>query len=226
MLDSPVERRRLSDIAYERLRNAIVTGELPAGEKVRDAQLSARLGLSRTPVREALARLVDSGLVEAKPGVHTRVSSLSRHDVENTLSVLQALDQLAVRTAVPRLTPADIDAMQAAQADFAKASRSDDVVAALAADDEFHGVVIRAADNPVLARLIDQIHPMVHRVLYRKFSSIMGGQDTIEHHDRLVDLCAAGDADQAAIVSADHWRHLGGLIGELFDAEELTDAAP
>lgn len=224
MLDSPVERRRLSDIAYERLRNAIVTGELPPGEKVRDAQLSARLGLSRTPVREALARLVDSGLVEAKPGVHTRVSSLSRQDVENTLSVLQALDQLAVQTAVPRLTPADIDAMRAAQEDFAEASRREDVVAALAADDEFHGVVIRAADNPVLARLIDQIHPMVHRVLYRKFSSIMGGQDTIGHHEHLVALCAAGDADEAAIVSADHWRHLGGLIGELFDAEEFTDA--
>ena len=81
MLDEPVERRRLSDITYERLRQAIVTGELPPGEKVRDAELSARLGLSRTPVREALARLVDSGLVEAKPGVHTRISSLNRRDV-------------------------------------------------------------------------------------------------------------------------------------------------
>jgi DNA-binding GntR family transcriptional regulator len=167
---------------------------------------------------------VDAGLVEAKPGVHTRISSLNRRDVEHTLSVLQMLDQLAVRTAVPRLTPADIGAMRAAHKKFAAASRREDVVAALAADDEFHGVVIRAADNPVLARLIDQIHPMVHRVLYRKFSSTMGGQETIGHHDRLVALCAAGDADQAAIVSAGHWRHLGGLIGDLFDANEFADA--
>lgn len=222
MLDEPVERRRLSDVAFERLRHAIVTGELGPGEKVRDVDLSARLSLSRTPVREALVRLVDAGLVEAKPGVHTRVADLTRADVENTLSVLQQLDLLAVRTAVPRLTPADVEEMRQAQERFARAAAADDAMAALDADDQFHGVVVRAAGNPVLARLIDQIHPMVHRVLYRKFSTLLGGQDTVEHHARLVDLCASGDAEQAARVSADHWRHLGGLIGELFDAREFS----
>src|ERR1044072_5210686 len=75
-LDSPVSRRLLSDEVFQRLRDSIVLGELVPGEKVKDSELAERLGLSRTPVREALARLVDIGLVEAKPGVYTRITTL------------------------------------------------------------------------------------------------------------------------------------------------------
>src|SRR5262245_41286372 len=96
LMEGPVDRPRMSDVAFARLRRAIVTGKLPPGTKLKDVELAAQLGLSRTPVREALARLADAGLVEAKPGVHTRVTTLNRHDVEATLSVLEALDRLAV----------------------------------------------------------------------------------------------------------------------------------
>jgi len=223
LLDSPVERQRFSDVAYDRLRDAMITGELAPGEKLKDGQLAARLGLSRTPVREALARLTDAGLVESKPGVHTRVTTLNQHDVETTLAVLQVLDELAVRTAVPRLGRQDLSLMRQAQRDFEKAVKREDVGAALKADDKFHGVVLAAANNPVLTRLIDLIHPQVHRIIYRKFSTLLGGRDTVEHHARLLELCEAGDSDLAARLSADHWRHLGGLIGNLFESDALSD---
>ena len=108
----PVERARMSDIALERIREAIVTGELAPGSKIKDSELAEYLGLSRTPVREALARLVDTGLVEAKPGAYTRITTLDRGDVEATLAVIEALDQLAVVTAVPNLTDEMIGAMR------------------------------------------------------------------------------------------------------------------
>jgi DNA-binding GntR family transcriptional regulator len=221
LLDSPVERPRFSDIAYRRLRDAIITGELAPGEKLRDGDLATRLGLSRTPVREALSRLTDAGLVEAKPGVHTRVTTLNRHDVETTLSVLQVLDELAVRTAVPLMTKDDLDQMRAANQEFERGVQALDVDAALTADDHFHGVVFAAARNPVLTRVVELIHPQVHRIVHRKFSTLLGGRDTIDHHALLIKLCEAGDAEKAAQVSADHWRHLGGLIGELFDTDAL-----
>jgi DNA-binding GntR family transcriptional regulator len=222
MLDEPVERQRLSDIAYDRLRTAIITGELQPGERVRDADLSARIGISRTPVREALVRLTDAGLIEAKPNAHTRVSDLSREDVEHTLAVLQAMDQLAVQTGVPRLTATDLVAMRTAHEAFSEAVDREDPVAALAADDLFHGTLMAAAANPVLIRLVDQIHPTVHRVLHRKFSTLLGGRNTVEHHAHLLELCSEGDAEQAATLSAEHWRHLGGLIGDLFERSELV----
>ncbi|WP_308821625.1 GntR family transcriptional regulator [Rhodococcus opacus] len=220
----PVERTRMSDIAFDRIREAIVTGELAPGSKVKDSELAEHLGLSRTPVREALARLVDTGLVEAKPAAYTRITTLDRADVDTTLAVIEALDQLAVTSAVPHLTDEMIEAMRSANKDFAKAVKKDDITAALTADDRLHGVIIDAAGNPLLKRLIHQVHPQIHRIYYRKFSSLLGRQDSIDHHNKLIELCAAHDAEEAARLSAQHRRYLGGLIGELFDADEFTVA--
>lgn len=221
---TPVARRLLSDEVFQRLRDSIVRGELTPGEKVKDSELAERLGLSRTPVREALARLTDIGLVEPKPGVYTRITTLNRRDVAKTLAVLRSLDQLAVETAVPLMKPADLDRLRQANRDFERAVTADDVDAALEADDRFHAVPVTVADNPVLSRILDQLHPQIHRILHRKFSGLLGGRNTIEHHDRLIELCATGDAAAAARLSADHWSELGGHINQLFDADrELAD---
>jgi DNA-binding GntR family transcriptional regulator len=222
-LDSPVSRRLLSEEVFHRLRDSIVRGELVPGEKVKDGELAERLGLSRTPVREALARLTEIGLVEAKPGVYTRVTTLNRRDVEKTLAVLRSLDQLAVETAVPVMTERDLLLMREANRDFERAVADNDTTAALAADDRFHAVPLAAADNPVLSRIVEQLHPQIHRILYRKFSTLLGGRNTIEHHDRLVDVCAGGAARAAGELSGAHWSELGGHINRLFDTNQLTE---
>jgi DNA-binding GntR family transcriptional regulator len=222
-LDSPVSRRLLSDEVFHRLRDSIVRGELAPGDKVKDSELAERLGLSRTPVREALARLVDTGLVEAKPGVYTRITTLDRGDVEKTLAVLRSLDQLAVETAVPLMTEPDLERMRAANRDFERAVAANDTSAALEADDRFHAVAIAVADNPVLSRMIEQLHPQIHRILHRKFSTLLGGRNTIEHHDQLIAVCATGDGRAAADLSGQHWSELGGHINQLFDTNQLTD---
>ncbi|MFF7650592.1 GntR family transcriptional regulator [Streptomyces sp. NPDC007983] len=225
-LDSPVSRRLLSDEVFHRLRDSIVRGELPPGEKVKDSELAERLGLSRTPVREALARLADIGLVEAKPGVYTRITTLNRRDAEKTLVVLRALDQLAMETAVPVMTEQDLRQMREANRDFERAVADNDIAAALAADDRFHAVPIAAADNPVLSRIVEQVHPQIHRILHRKFSTLLGGgRNTIEHHDQLVDVCATGDPRAAAELSGRHWSELGGHINQLFDTNQFAEAA-
>ena len=221
-LDSPVSRRLLSEEVFHRLRDSIVRGELAPGERVRDAELAERLGLSRTPVREALARLVESGLVEAKPGVYTRITTLNRNDVGHALAVLRSLDHLAVQTGVPRLTKRDLEKMRRANRDFARAVAAEDPDAALAADDRFHAVVLTAAANPVLSRVVEQLHPQIHRILYRKFATLFGGRNTVEHHERLLALCARGDAQAAADLSARHWAELGGHISRLFESNELS----
>ena len=220
---STVDRPKMSEAAYERLRDAIVRGDLVPGEKIKDAELAEMLGLSRTPVREALTRLVESGLVESKPGVYTRVSTLNQHDIAATLAVLKALDSLAVETAVPRLTERDYRTMRQANRSFAAAVDRQDVSKALAADDAFHHVIIEAAGNPVIARVVEQLHPQLHRILYRKFSGLLGGKETIKHHEELILTCEQGDAQAAAALSGEHWSHLGDLISGLFESNELSD---
>ena len=208
--------------AYDILREAIVSGELEPGEPIKDTELAARLGLSRTPVREALARLADAGMVESKPGVYTRVAAFKRDEVVATLDVLKVLHGVAVRNGVPRLTDDHLRAMRRHNDGFVKAVERLDVSAALVADDEFHSVLIEASANPVLARLLGQLHPIIDRILYRKFSTLLGGRDTIDHHAELIELCEDGDAETAAVRSAAHWARLGELIEKLFAANDFS----
>src|SRR5574340_1117707 len=99
-LDSPSLRERV----YRALRDALVAGELAPGERLRDQELAARLGVSRTPVREALQRLEDEGLVETAPRALTRVTPLAAVAAREAFPVVAALHALAARHGAPRLT--------------------------------------------------------------------------------------------------------------------------
>lgn len=206
----------MSDVAFDRLKDAIIRGDIAPNEKVRDADLAVMLGLSRTPVREALNRLVEIGLAESKPGSYTKVTPLTQQSVSMTLAVLQPLDRLAVKTAVPNLTSDDFAEIRGVNQKLASAIESHELDAALEADYEFHRILREAAGNPVLTRVISQLDPHIQRILHRKFSTILGSRNTIHHHDTLITLCEAGDADGAAELSAAQWSLLGGQINDLF----------
>src|SRR3954454_5444218 len=147
----PVGRVLLRDQALQLIRDAIVSGELAPGAVVKDADLAARLGLSVAPVRAALARLADEGLVEAKPQSHTRVTPLVVRQVRDAAAVVRAMHELAGREAAGRTTDDDVTAMRAANERFAAAVTTGDVDAAIAADDDLHGVLLRRAGNAALA---------------------------------------------------------------------------
>ncbi|MFC7574671.1 GntR family transcriptional regulator [Klenkia terrae] len=149
----------LRDQALVRLREAIVTGELPPGGVVKDAELAGRLGLSVAPVRTALARLADEGLVESKPQSHTRVTAVVPAVVHDAAVVVRAMHELAVATAVPAVTADDVAAMRAANQRFADAVRAGDVDAALDADDELHDVLVDRCGNGAVRATVDRFTP-------------------------------------------------------------------
>ncbi|MDT0440808.1 GntR family transcriptional regulator, partial [Streptomyces doudnae] len=105
-----VSRSLLREEAYRAIRDAIVDGTLAPGERLQDVALVAWLGVSRTPVREALARLEQAGLVRTTPGRHTLVSPLDVRAARDAQSVTAALHELVVRQAVPHLSTAELDA--------------------------------------------------------------------------------------------------------------------
>ena len=209
----PVPRTLLRDTAYAAIRDAIVRGELPPGEPVRDADLAERLGLSRAPVRDALARLADEGLVETKPQSYTRVTRLEPRAVRETAVVVRAMHELAARAAVPLLTPEDIAAMRAANARFENATRSGAVGEALQADNELHDVLVRACGNRAVAATIARYTPLIRRLEWRQFAEASALEST-ELHERLIDACAGSDADEAARVTARIWHALEELADE------------
>lgn len=205
----------LRDQAYEVLRAAIVNGELRPGQVVRDAELANAVGLSRTPVREALARLADEGLVESKPNSYTRVTPLERRDCAEAFVILRALHTLAVQLAVPRMTPADIARMRAANAEFAAALDRGDVEAALTADDAVHAVYVEAAENRTLTVTLERLAPRIRRLERLRFASLPG-RDSVRVHEEIADACAAGDVARAAGLVHDNWGALERLIETAF----------
>ena len=210
---TPESRSRslLRDDVYARLRDAIVDGTLEPGEQLRDGEVAAWLGVSRTPVREALLRLQQAGLVVARPGRSTSVATLDARTIRDAQAVVASMHALAVRQAVPQLTQQDLDRMRAANERFAGALRRGDVDAALAADDEFHAVPVASAANEALRSVLEQFTPALRRLERLRFSSLTG-RGSVSLHERLVERCAAGDVTGAAAVSFETWQTLEPLL--------------
>ena len=208
---APIRTSLLRDTVHDRLRDAIVDGTLAPGEVVRDTELAAWLGVSRTPVREALLRLGETGLVRAAPGRSTVVAEIDLDEVREAHAVVVAMHRLAVAEAVARITDADLDWMRAANERFATAIEERDTGAALAADDDFHAVAVEVSGNRAVATVLAQLSPVVRRLERRRFAS-GAGSESVALHDRLVEACASGDADAAADVAFRTWQNLADLI--------------
>jgi DNA-binding GntR family transcriptional regulator len=208
---SPPARVLLRDDVFARLRAAIVDGTLAPGEQLRDHDLAGWLGVSRTPVREALLRLQQGGLVVAAPNRSTVVSPLDVRATRDAHAVVAAMHGLAVREAVTQLTADDLDRMRAANDRFAAALRAGDVEAALEADDALHGIPVAAAANEAVQAVLDQFTPLLRRVERLRFSSA-SGRGSVDLHARLIDRCQQGDAEGAVAVSFETWQTLEPLL--------------
>ncbi|TPG19584.1 GntR family transcriptional regulator [Pedococcus bigeumensis] len=204
-------RALLRDDVYCRVRDAIVDGTLAPGEQLRDQELAAWLGVSRTPVREALLRLQQAGLVAALPGRSTTVSSMDTRAARGAQAVVASMHELAVREAVGQLTADDLARMRDANDRFEAALKAGDADAALDADDELHGIPVAAAGNAALAAVLDQFTPVLRRVERLRFGSL-SGRGSVALHARLIDLCEAEERDAAAEVSHETWQTLAPLL--------------
>jgi DNA-binding GntR family transcriptional regulator len=210
---APIGRVLLRDQATERIRDAIVAGELAPGAVVKDAELAARLGLSVAPVRAALARLADEGLVEAKPQSHTRVTPLVVRQVRDAAVVVRAMHELAAREAAGRVTDDDVAAMRAANRRFAAAVAAGDVDAALGADDDLHGVLLARCGNAAVTATVERFTPTIRRLERHRFGAA-DAHPSIDLHDRLIAACADADVEAAVATTTEIWT---ALLSELED---------
>ncbi|WUL52709.1 GntR family transcriptional regulator [Amycolatopsis sp. NBC_00348] len=210
MLDvslSKVSRPLLRDEAYDRIRHAIVDGSLPPGAALRDADLADQLGLSKAPIRQALLRLADDGLVDSKPQSYTRVSEVMSPDVLDAREIVRLLHEFAVRQAVAKVGRDDVAAMRAANDRFAAAIEAGDVAAAVKADDELHDVPVRLAGNAAVSATLDRYTPLLRRLEHARFSSALAW-NSMERHTRLIDALEKRDTDTAVSVIATIWTDL------------------
>lgn len=201
----------LRDVAYRRLRAAILSGDLAPGDSLRIDELARQLALSRTPVREALARLRDEGLVETRPRSGTRVSPLRLDEAREALDVIGAMHELAVRRAVARLQEQHLEQLAQAARRFEEAVKTGDQERAIVTDDEFHGVFVTVADNGPLRETIVRFMPLLRRAEALRFGTLPGRR-SFGAHNRILAAARRGDTEAAAEATRANWASLANQI--------------
>lgn len=200
-------RTLLRDDVHRRIRDAIVRGELQPGEKLRDGELGEWLGVSRTPIREALLKLSEAGLVTAKPGRETIVSPEDPVVLDHARTLAAELHALSARLAAPHAA-ADDAAVSRLRSANERLRTATDPEAAITADTDVHDVVVGLSGNPLLPGQLDTLVPVLLRAEYLHFDAETVATSA-RQHDAIIDALVAGDTDRAASLSRDNWLSLG-----------------
>jgi DNA-binding GntR family transcriptional regulator len=208
----PVSVPLLREEVCAKLRDAILSGTLAPGRSLDIDQLAGQLELSRTPVREALARLRDEGLVEVKPRSGTRVAPLRLDDARQALAVITTMHELAVRIATPRLEPRHLNSLETAAERFATAVERSDGESAIAADDDFHGVFVDVAGNRPLRATVARYMPLLRRAERLRFGTLPGRR-SVAAHRQILTAAKRGDVDAAVEATRANWGSLANQMG-------------
>ena len=192
-----IDRRSARSAVYDQVRTWIEDGVLQPGETLKDADIAELLGVSRTPVREALQMLEQIGVVEMQPGKLTRVTPIALEDVAQLYVPLAALHAVAAELGTPRAGKREIAEMRKHNAALLAAVDAGDHVRARDADRDFHAVLLRLADNQYLMTAIEPllIHGRRLEALY--FREVGPAHASHADHERIVAAVESGDASAA-----------------------------
>lgn len=203
--DSPTPQRSLlRDDVYRSIRDAIVRGQLAPGEQLRDQELGAWLQVSRTPVREALQRLAQAGLVVAEPGRMTRVAPEDPALILAARQIAAELHGLAIDLAFPTLDEAALDEMEKANDRLSAALGAGDAEAAIAADDDFHEVALTRSGNPLIPDHLEVVTATLRRAEFLHFGSVKGSASP-EQHTEIIAAVRAGEHAHAVALTKANW---------------------
>ncbi len=213
------------DQVYARLRDLIVQGAVQPGSRIVETEISARLGVSRTPVREALQRLQQEGYVMGAPGAQQSrltVTPLTRDDVHELLDIVGALEGLGARRAAANDSAtrrALAKELRALNQEFAKAARSPvDHGRLYEADERLHRRIVEAGVGPRLLALHQAVKPQAERYI-RMYINLLTGdiKASVDEHETMIDAIDEGRAADAQQAIEVNWRHAADRLARVID---------
>jgi len=194
--------RRLADEVFDRLHERIVTGDLAPGDRVDATDIAESLGVSRTPVREAILRLDAQGLVERQPYRGVIVTAADPTAAEEVTALRVHLETLAARIAVPRLRPAHLEQMDEVHHRLEAALQGPEAQRRFSElNQEFHLTLYRATGSPSLVRLIEDLSARAERI--RLHFDVRRGP-ALHDHAAILAACRAGDVEAVVTATRDH----------------------
>lgn len=199
----------LRDVVFNTLRQAILTGELKPGERLMEIHLADKLGVSRTPIREAIRKLELEGLVTMIPRKGAEVARITEKSMNDVLEIRRAMDALCAELACERITDEETEQLRQACVAFETAVKTRDVKKIAQADVELHDIIVKATGNQRLVQLINNLSEQMYRYRFEYIKDTSQHQRLIEEHRVIYESILKKDretASQAARVHIDNQK--------------------
>lgn len=210
----------LADQVYEAVRNRILDGELEPGEFAREQELSSAMGVSRTPVREALGRLASEGFLERIPHRGFRVPTEAVSRILEVYPIVSALELLAGRLAFPEVDDEDLEELRAINGELRDAMEAEDVDAAIELNNDFHALIADRSGNQTLIELLEELRMQIRRLETWYYSYRQHTEQSVREHATLIDALETGELERALAIFERN------MAGTLYTLREETGRGP
>lgn len=194
----------LRDVVFNTLRRAILRGELKPGERLMEIQLANKLGVSRTPIREAIRKLELEGLVLMIPRKGAEVAEITEKNLRDVLEVRCALEELAVQLACDRIDRIKLKELHAAAEYFREILDSDDITAIGEADEAFHDVIFAATENERLIQLLNNLREQMYRYRIEYLKKKECHPQLLQEHAAIIKAIEDRDKGKATEITTQH----------------------
>lgn len=194
----------LRDVVFNTLRQAILTGELKPGERLLEIHLANRLGVSRTPIREAIRKLELEGLVTMIPRRGAEVAQITEKSMSDVLEVRRAMDALCAELACERITEEELEGLREACERFAQTIKTKDVKKIAQADVELHDIILQATGNSRLIQLVNNLSEQMYRYRFEYIKDLSQHENLVEEHRIIYESLLNRDKVRAAEAARTH----------------------
>ncbi|MEE0752836.1 MAG: GntR family transcriptional regulator [Frisingicoccus sp.] len=194
----------LRDVVFYTLRQAILKGELEPGERLMEMQLAEQLGVSRTPIREAIRKLELEGLVLMIPRRGAIVAKITEKDLKDVLEVRASLERLSTKLACERMEEETIEELREAQEAFKAALRGDDITLQAQKDVEFHDVIYKSTNNLRLIQMLNNLREQMYRYRLEYLKDGTSHQKLVEEHEAIIEALSRRDTEETTNIMVGH----------------------
>ena len=210
----------LRDVVFNTLRAAILKGELQPGERLMELQLAAKLGVSRTPIREAIRMLEQEGLAVTIPRKGAEVAKMTLKDMEDVLEVREALDELAAQIACTKMNEQQMAELIRIKDEFEKNTDSSDVKLIAETDERFHDIMYESRDNAKLVVLLNNLREQIYRYRVEYLKNKDNYPALIQEHEEIVEALKAHDKDKVTEAMHKHVMNQAMAVKEVIQMQD------
>ena len=208
-------QKPLKDLVYLELKHKILTGEIVAQTRLMEIDLSEKMNVSRTPIREAIKRLADDGLVKVEPRRGAYVANISIKDMLDVFEVREDMEGFAAKLAAERITEDQKKELSAIAFEYEDALKSGNKETIIELDEKFHNYIVACCGNETLSELVKYVQELSLRFRYLYYNDFSLYETTAEQHNRIVDAINNGRAEEARKEADAHVKALKEFVFEL-----------